>query len=390
MILPEKYSALSGISTPAYVVDSDALEKNLKALKRVEDASGCSILLALKGFSAYALFPLIRKYLGGTTSSGINEAKLAREYFGGEIHVYNPAFTRAEICELASFANTIVFNSQSQLDKFRDLAAETAKKCGRGKIGIGLRVNPQYSEIETEIYNPCAAGSRLGALRGSLRKDFADKIDMLHFHAMCEQNSDVLGRVVSHFENIFGDAIRKVSEVNFGGGHHITKDGYDIGLLVKTVSDFYKRYPNIKKIYLEPGEAVALNAGIFAARVLEISKNGRDIAILDCSAPCHMPDVLEMPYRPPVLGGAMPGEKKHTYELAGRSCLAGDRIGIYSFDEPLKEGDMLLFGDMAHYTMVKTTTFNGVNLPDIATFSPSKNEFKILKKFGYEEFKSRL
>lgn len=390
MPLPEKYSALENISTPSYVVDIDALEKNLKTLKALEEASGCLVLLALKGFSCYAVFDIVKKYLRGTTSSGVNEARLAREFFGGEIHVYNPAFLKTEIGELAQYANTIVFNSQNQLDKFAGFAREAAEKFGNKNLEIGLRVNPQYAEVETEIYNPCAEGSRLGATRSSLRDGFWEKIEMLHFHAMCEQNSDVLQRIVPHFERNFGDVIPKVRALNFGGGHHVTKEGYDFDLLVKIVSEFYKKYPNIEKIYIEPGEAVALNAGVFATRVLEVASNSRNIAILDCSAPCHMPDVLEMPYRPPVFGGGLPNEKKYSYELAGRSCLAGDRIGTYSFDSPLREGDIVLFGDMAHYTMVKTTTFNGVNLPDIATFSPSKNEFKTVKKFGYEEFKARL
>ncbi len=378
------------LATPSYVVSADLLEENLKKLADVERRSGAEILLALKGFSAYSTFPLVRKYLRGTTSSGINEALLAREYFGGEIHVYNPAFTEGEVSRLAEFAHTIVFNSQAQLDKFADFARGRAKASGNAGLEIGLRVNPQYAEVETQIYNPCAGGSRLGARRDTLRADAAKKIDMLHFHAMCEQNSDVLERVLSHFEDKFADMIPQVKTANFGGGHHITRADYDVERLVKIVRGFYARHPNIEKIYLEPGEAIALNAGIFATRVLEIVQNDAQIAILDCSATCHMPDVLEMPYRPQIVGAGNPGQKAHTYSLAGRSCLAGDRIGDYSFDAPLKEGDILIFTDMAHYTMVKTTTFNGVNLPDIAYWNDALGKMEFIKKFGYEDFKSRL
>lgn len=381
---------LESLPTPAYVVSLDLLEQNLNKLDDVQKRSGAEILLALKGFSAYSAFPLVRKYLRGTTSSGINEALLAREYFGGEIHVYNPAFTQSEISQLAEFAHTIVFNSQAQLDKFADFARSCAKATGNPGLEIGLRVNPQYAEVETQIYNPCASGSRLGARRDTLRADVAKKIEMLHFHAMCEQNSDVLERVLGHFEDKFADLIPQVRTVNFGGGHHITRADYDTERLAKIVRGFYARYPNIEKIYLEPGEAIALNAGIFATRVLEIVQNDAQIAILDCSATCHMPDVLEMPYRPQVVGAGLPGQKPHAYSLAGRSCLAGDRIGDYSFDAPLKEGDILIFTDMAHYTMVKTTTFNGVNLPDIVMWNDAAARAEFIKKFGYEDFKNRL
>ena len=381
---------LESLQTPAYVVSLDLLEQNLNKLDDVQKRSGAEILLALKGFSAYSAFPLVQKYLRGTTSSGINEALLAREYFGGEIHVYNPAFTQSEISQLAEFAHTIVFNSQAQLDKFADFARSCAKAAGNPGLEIGLRVNPQYAEVETQIYNPCASGSRLGARRDTLRADVAKKIEMLHFHAMCEQNSDVLERVLGHFEDKFADLIPQVRTVNFGGGHHITRADYDTERLAKIVRGFYARYPNIEKIYLEPGEAIALNAGIFATRVLEIVQNDAQIAILDCSATCHMPDVLEMPYRPQVVGAGLPGQKPHTYSLAGRSCLAGDRIGDYSFDAPLKEGDILIFTDMAHYTMVKTTTFNGVNLPDIVMWNDAAARAEFIKKFGYEDFKNRL
>lgn len=377
------------LDTPAYIVELEKLEKNLKKLKSVEEESGAEILLAMKAFSMHSLFGLIGKYLKGTTSSGLNEAYLAKEYFDGEIHVYSPAYLPVELQTLAEFADTIVFNSEAQLDKFEKMARKISQANGKN-VHIGLRVNPEYSEVETAIYNPCAVGSRLGALRKNLSSDVAKKIDMLHFHALCEQNSDTLERVLAHFEEKFGELIKQVRFVNFGGGHHITRDDYDTQKLTSLIKNFYKRYPNIEKIYLEPGEAVALNAGVFAARVLEIVDNGGPIAILDCAAPCHMPDVLEMPYRPNIFGAGKMGEKKYSYNLGGRSCLAGDRIGAYSFDNPLEEGDILIFLDMAHYTMVKTNTFNGMNLPDIDTYSSTSGELKKIKEFGYPDFKSRL
>jgi len=377
------------LATPSYVVSLELLEKNLRILADVERKSNAQILLALKGFSMYSTFPLVKKYLGGTTSSGIHEALLAREYFGGQIHVYNPAFEKSEVAQLAEFAHTIVFNSQKQIEKFADVARACAKAAGNN-LEIGLRVNPEYAEVETAIYNPCASGSRLGALRESLDDTVIEQVDMLHFHALCEQNSDVLERVLERFESKFGDFLSRVTSVNFGGGHHITKPDYEVERLIKIIKDFYARHPNIQKVYLEPGEAVALNTGVFVARVLEVVENGTKIAILDCSATCHMPDVLEMPYRPTIIGADLPNKKAYTYSLAGRSCLAGDRIGDYSFDAPLNEGDILVFTDMAHYTMVKTTTFNGVNLPDIATWNDSLRKLEIIKKFGYADFKSRL
>ena len=379
---------LSKIETPAYILETQKLKKNLKLLREVEEKSGAKILLALKGFSMYSVFPIISKYLCGTTSSGLNEALLAREYFGGEIHVYSPAFEERELRQIARFAHTIVFNSQPQLDRFLEIAKAEAKNAGNEKLEISLRVNPEYAEVETEIYNPCAPKSRLGELKKNLRYDTYSKLDCLNFHAMCEQNSDVLERVLEHFEAKFGDVISKVKRVNFGGGHHITRPDYDLEKLIYLIKNFYKKYPNIETIYLEPGEAIALNAGVFVAEVLEIHENAGKIAILNMAAPCHMPDVLEMPYRPVIVGSAKAGEKPHTYTIAGRSCLAGDQIGEYSFDCELKVGDKLIFTDMAHYTMVKTSTFNGVNLPDIALWDGAN--YTIVKKFGYEEFKARI
>ncbi len=382
---------LTQVSTPVYIVELEKLRKNLETIKKVELESGATILLALKGFSMYSTFPIIREYLGGTTSSGLNEALLAEEYFGGQTHVYSPAFKADEIEKIAKFAHTIVFNSPSQIERFAPLARKAAAENGNKNLQIGLRVNPEYAEVSTEIYNPCAPRSRLGSLKSAI--DFSEilaHIDGLHFHAMCEQNSDVLERILPHFESRFGALISKVKWVNFGGGHHITRPDYDVKKLVSLIKNFYGRYDNLEKIYLEPGEAIALNTGEFVARVLDIHENAGQIAILDASASCHMPDVLEMPYRPKVVGAGQAGEKKYDYLLAGRSCLAGDQIGVYSFDEPLKIGDTLIFTDMAHYTMVKTTTFNGVNLPDIATYDSKTKKLDVVKKFGYEDFKRRI
>lgn len=381
---------LKKIDTPAYIVELDKLEDNLRILKEVGDASGARILLALKGFSMYSTFPMVKKYLCGTASSGLNEAMLARQYFGGEIHVYNPAFKEDEIEILSEFAHTIVFNSAAQVLKYAPKARQIAKREKNGRLCIGLRVNPGYSEVKTALYNPCAPCSRLGATVQSLDDSVIKHVDMLHFHALCEQDSGVLKRVLDRFDKKFARAIGRVKSLNFGGGHHITRAGYDIPLLVSLVKKFYKKYPNITSIYLEPGETVALDAGVFAARVLDIVENSKRIAILDCSATCHMPDVLEMPYRPQVEGAGNESEKKFDYVLSGRSCLAGDVIGVYSFDKKLNPGDVLLFKDMAHYTMVKTTTFNGMNLPNIATWSAKKATYKVIKKFGYNDFKRRL
>jgi len=371
------------LESPCFVVSLPKLEENFKLLKYVEEKSSATVLMALKAFSCYETFNLAKKYLSGTSSSGLNEAMLANQYFDGSIHVYSPAFPKSEVEKLCEFADTIIFNSPSEIKKH----SETIKNSKR-KISVGLRVNPEYAEVETEIYNPCAPKSRLGSMRSLLTDGIAESIDGIHFHAMCEQGADVLERILLHFENKFDDLIKKVSWVNLGGGHHITKQGYDIEKLISVIKNFRAKYPNLKKVYLEPGEAIALNAGVFVSEVLSLHKNACDIAILDCSATCHMPDVLEMPYRPQILSAGVPAEKAHTYRLGGRSCLAGDVIGDYSFDEKLKEGTRLVFGDMAIYSMVKTSTFNGMNLPSIYIWN-GKNTIKH-KSFGYEEFKARL
>ncbi len=374
---------LSQLPTPIYIVDERLIEKNLKILKEVIDRTGCKILLAQKAFSMFYLYPLIGQYLTGTTASSLFEAKLGYEEMKGrEVHIYAPAYREDEFDEIIKICDHIIFNSFSQWNKYKDKIKASGKK-----IECGLRINPEYSEIETEIYNPCAAGSRLGITLEQFKEQDLEGIDGLHFHTMCEQNSDVLKRTIEVVDKKFGDYIRKMKWINFGGGHHITRTDYDIDTLIECIMYFKNKY-NVE-VYLEPGEAIALNAGYLAARVLDFVKNKMDIAILDTSAACHMPDVIEMPYRPKIIGAGEPGEYPYNYRFGGLTCLAGDIIGDYSFKEPLKEGDILVFTDMAIYTMVKNNTFNGVNLPAIASYN-DKEGLKIIRQFEYEDFKGRL
>ncbi len=373
----------NSLPTPCYVVDERLLVKNLEILNSVQKRTGCKILLAQKGFSMYSVYPLIGKYLKGVTSSSLFEARLGYEEMGGEVHIYAPAYIEEEFPEILKYCDHIVFNSFSQWNRYKD----RIKGCQGKKIECGIRVNPQYSEQDHAIYDPCADFSRLGVTLGNFRPEELDGIDGLHFHTMCEQNSDTLERTASVVDQKFGGFIKDMKWLNFGGGHHITRPDYDIETLIRTITFFQDKYG--VEIYIEPGEAVALNTGYLAAGVLDIVNNGMDIAILDTSAACHMPDVLEMPYRPNIIDAGKPGEKAYTYRLGGHTCLAGDVIGDYSFDCELKPGDKLVFCDMAHYTMVKNNTFNGVNLPSIAIFS-EKEGIRTVKKFGYEDFKSRL
>jgi len=373
----------SKLPTPSYIVDERLLVKNLEILKSVMDRTGCRILLAQKAFSMFSLYPLIGQYLSGTTASSLFEARLGYEEMKGkEVHIYSPAYREEEFDEIMEICDHIVFNSFAQWNKYKD----KIKNSGR-KIECGLRINPEYSEIETDIYNPCVVGSRLGITLKNFKEDDLEGIDGLHFHTMCEQNSDVLERTINVVDEKFGKYIKKMKWVNFGGGHHITRPDYDIETLIKSIMFIKDKYG--VEVYLEPGEAIALNAGYLVAKVLDIVNNGIDIAILDTSAACHMPDVIEMPYRPKVIGSGEPGEYSFTYRLGGVTCLAGDIIGDYSFKESLKVGDILVFTDMAIYTMVKNNTFNGINLPSIATYN-DKDGIKIVKQFGYEDFKSRL
>lgn len=373
----------SKLPTPSYIVDERLIVKNLKILKSVMDRTGCRILLAQKAFSMFCLYPLIGQYLSGTAASSLFEARLGYEEMKGkEVHIYSPAYREEEFDEIMEICDHIIFNSFSQWNKYKD----KIKNSGR-KIECGLRINPEYSEIETEIYNPCAPGSRLGITLKNFKEDQLDGIDGLHFHTMCEQNSDVLKRTIEVVDKKFSKYISRMKWINLGGGHHITKPDYDIETLVECIIFIKEKYG--LEVYLEPGEAIALNAGYLAAKVLDIVNNEIDIAILDTSAACHMPDVIEMPYRPNIIGAGRPGEYPYTYRLGGMTCLAGDVIGDYSFKKPLKIGDILVFTDMAIYTMVKNNTFNGINLPAIAVYN-DRDGIKIVKQFGYEDFKSRL
>lgn len=371
----------TAVKTPYFLVDEERLVKNLELLKEIQKETGCRILLAQKAFSGFFAYPLMRRYLAGTTASGLCEARLGKKEFGGETHVFSPAYREDEFEELLSYADHFVFNSPAQLRRY----AERAKQAGKS---VGLRVNPECSTQEGHaIYDPCAPGSRLGTVKEQFDEELLPLLDGLHFHTLCEQNSDDLETTAQAFEEKFGRYLRQMKWVNFGGGHHITREDYDVERLKRVIRHFREQYG--VEVYLEPGEAVVLNAGFLVSSVLEIMKNGMDIAILDTSAACHMPDVLEMPYRPPVLSSGMPGEKEHTYRLAGPTCLAGDVIGDYSFDHPLAEGEQVVFGDMALYTMVKTNTFNGMILPSIVWRNRDGEEI-LIKEFGYEDFKGRL
>lgn len=373
----------SKLPTPCYIVDESLLKRNLSILADVQNRTGCKILLALKAFSMYSTFPLIKQYLCGTTASGLYEARLGFEEMGSEVHTFSPAYKESDFEEIMKYSDHIVFNSFSQWNKFKD----KVKNYNCKKIECGLRINPEYSEIETDIYNPCFKNSRLGITLKNFDETQLDGIDGLHFHTMCEQNSDTLMRTLKVVDEKFGKYIKNMKWVNFGGGHHITRDDYDVELLVSCINSFKEKYG--VEVYLEPGEAVALNTGFLASTVLDIIDNGMQIAILDTSAACHMPDVLEMPYRPHIIGSGQPNEKNYTYRLGGPTCLAGDIIGDYSFDKPLEIGDVLAFCDMAHYSMVKNNTFNGMPLPSIL-IKHENGSIELVKEFSYEDFKSRV
>lgn len=373
------------LPTPCYVIQEEQLRQNLEILKGVMDRTGCKILLAQKAFSMYEAYPLIAQYLSGTTASGLYEAKLGAEEmgipFGKETHIFSPAYKEEEFEEILTYCDHIVFNSFEQLERFGKRAAEAGKS-------VGLRINPQYSTQEGhEIYDPCAAGSRLGVTVEKFRPELLEYVDGLHFHTLCEQDAQPLHDTLKEVERQFGEWLPKMKWLNFGGGHHITREGYDIALLEQCICEMKEKYD--LEIFLEPGEAVALNAGVLLTKVEEIVENSIQIAILDTSAACHMPDVLEMPYRPPLQDGYEAEEKEYTYRLAGPTCLAGDVIGDYSFEEPLKRGDTLAFEDMAIYTMVKNNTFNGMRLPAIV-LEDKDGECRVVRQFEYEDFKMRL
>lgn len=369
------------LPTPCYLIEEGQLIKNLEILKGVMDRTGCKILLAQKAFSMFSMYPLIGSYLSGATASGLYEARLAKEYMGKENHIFSPAYKEEEMDEIASLCGHVVFNSFSQLERFGNRAREKG-------ASIGLRINPEHSTQEGhEIYDPCARGSRLGIPLSAFRPELLEGVEGLHFHTLCEQNADALLETLQAVEEKFGPWMKQMKWINFGGGHHITRSDYDISLLESCIRHIQETYQ--VQVYLEPGEAVALNAGYLITSVLEILENEMQIAILDTSAACHMPDVLEMPYRPPLSNSGNPGEKPYTYRLAGPTCLAGDVIGDYSFQQPLQVGQRLFFEDMAIYSMVKNNTFNGMPLPAIGVRRVD-GRCEIVREFGYEDFKMRL
>ncbi len=375
---------LSSVPSPAFVIDKGALRANLAVLEDVQRRAGCKILLALKGFAAWNLAPMIRQTLPGVAASSPHEARLGFEEFAGEVHTYSPAYLPDRFHEVVRYSDHIIFNSFAQWQRYRPVVEAS----GRG-IECGIRVNPQHSEVDTQIYDPCAPGSRLGVTRDAFCGDHLEGISGLHFHNLCELGADALERTLASFEEQFGEFLPQLAWVNFGGGHLITAPDYDRERLIEIVRDF--RIRNDVEVILEPGEAIAIRTGVLISTVLDIMANGGvHNLILDTSACAHMPDVLEMPYRPDVVGGGVAGKKAHTYRLGGVSCLAGDVIGDYSFDTELQVGDRVVFLDMSHYSMVKTTNFNGVQLPNIVTFEPDTASFDLVREFGYESYKNRL
>ena len=373
----------SKVPSPCYVLEDSLLRKNLELLKYVQQQADIEIICALKGFSMFSTFPMVRQYLAGSTASSLHEARLGFEEMGAKTHVYSPAYLDKEFDELLTYSNHISFNSLNQFNKFKDRAMAVGVSCG-------LRINPQYSEVETDMYNPCIAGSRLGITRNQLSDILPEGIEGLHSHTLCENNSYTLERTLEAIEERFGELLKQVKWLNLGGGHLITKADYDVEHLIGILKALKNRYPNLK-IIMEPGSAVGWRTGYLTSTVLDIiDSQGINVAILDLSFAAHMPDTLEMPYKPVILGAHHePVEGKPTYRFGGMTCLAGDFYGDYSFDKPLEIGDSIVFDDMIHYTMVKTTTFNGVNLPSIGIWRED-DTFDLIKSFGYESFKDRL
>ncbi len=375
-------NTLYTLPSPCWLLEEEKLQKNLELFSDIKQQSGAKILLALKGYALWKSFPLIKPYLDGCCASGLHEAKLAHDTFSKEVHTYSPAFKEEEIDEIAKISHHLVFNSPAQFHRF----SAQAKKVNP-ELSLGLRLNPEYSESPKEIYNPCGLYSRLGTTLENMDETVLSLCDGLHFHALCEQGSDALENVLKNFEEKFGSYIPQMKWINFGGGHHITRKGYDTQKLIKLIIDFKKKYG--VEVYLEPGEAVGWETGTLITTVLDIVHNGMDIAILDSSAEAHMPDTIIMPYRADVRDSGKAGEKAHTYRLAGNTCLAGDIMGDYSFDVALNIGDKVIFEDQMHYTMVKATTFNGVKLPSIAILRKD-GTVDVVREFGYEDFKNRL
>lgn len=369
--------------TPCYVIHEGVLRKNLDILKEVQDRTHCKIFLALKGFAAFCTFPLLRNVLHGTCASSLYEARLGREEFGGEVHVYSPAYSEQDMAGLLPLVDHIIFNNFQQWRRYR----KEVNLCKR-RVGVGIRINPEHSEGDVALYDPCVEASRLGSTIKVFEGESLDGISGLHFHTLCGHNADALERTLQVVEKKFGHFFTDLVWINFGGGHHITRSDYDLDKLCDAIVHVQETYG--VHVYLEPDEAVALEAGVLLSSVLDIAENDAHIAILDTSTTAHMPDVLEMPYRPDVFDAGQPHEKKYTYRLGGQTCLAGDVIGDYSFDKPLCIGQKIVFMDMAHYTMVKNTMFNGIGLPSIATYDPQTERVTLVKTFDYHDYKNRL
>ncbi len=376
---------LNDIQTPCYVCEEKLLENNLKLLNYIQSKSGAKILLALKGFAFSPLLHLVKKYLIGCCASGLYEARYAKEFVDTEVHTYSPAYKKEEFNEICNISNHIIFNSFTQLNNFKNKIHK--------HNSVGIRINPEVSTVEIDIYNPCALYSRLGITKKEFEKGFDDYkssinlIDGFHFHALCEQNVDALETVIEKFEKNFSIYFKNLKWINFGGGHHITRDDYNIEKLIQVIKRFKTKYPFLE-IYLEPGEAIGWQTGTLVSTILDIVHNEIDILILDTSAEAHMPDTLAMPYTPEIEDGVIGNELKYKYRLAGNSCLAGDIIGDYSFSQPLSIGDKVIFKDQIHYTIVKNTTFNGIKLPDLAVLKKD-GSYEVSKQFGYEDYKNR-
>lgn len=371
------------LPSPCFIVDEALLSRNISIIDRIQKESKAKFLLALKGFSMFSTFPKLNKVLYGVTASTLDEARLGFEEFKKEVHTFQTAYSEKDLIEVLKFSDHIIFNSFSQWHRFQNLVKDYF-----GKVDFGIRVNPECSAAPVEIYDPCARFSRLGVTIDKFKDQDLANISGLHFHALCEEDSFALEKVLNAFESKFGKFLANMKWVNFGGGHHVTREDYNVEHLISLINNFRKRHNDIV-VYLEPGEAIALNAGFFVTTVLDIIENEKSIAVLDSSAAAHLPDVIEMPYRPNIVGAGNPGEFAYDYRLAGLSCLAGDVIGDYSFNEPLKVGDRLVFLDMAHYTMVKTNTFNGIRLPSIVLLEES-GLIKVVREFDYFDFKNRL
>lgn len=371
----------SFVPSPCYILEETRLRHNLEILNYVQKKTGAKIICALKGFSMWSTFPIVAEYLPGATASSLNEALLAKNEMQKEVHVFAPLYEDNEIDQILSLSNHITFNSFSQWLHFKS-------KVLKANVSPGIRLNPEFSTVETDLYNPCGRFSRLGVTFKEFKPEYLEGLEGFHFHALCEQNADALESVLQAFEEKFGPWISQMKWINFGGGHHITRKDYDVEKLIELILSFKNRYPNIQVI-LEPGEAVGWQTGELVATVGDIVHNELDIAILNISVSAHMPDCLEMPYRPMVRESGLAQEKKFTYKLTGNTCLAGDVIGDYSFDQPLKIGDRLIFEDMIHYTMVKTTFFNGVRHPDIGIWT-KENQFRLVRHFTYEQFRDKL